>query len=132
MSDLSSTVSRLDSKVHQLETKVTNLEDNVQRAESLVAVSTMTSNLLKKELDRAEQYSRRSCIILDGIKASREDKPSDHFTKVMNVLSKTVPDIASDLDKTHPVGPIKDGKQTMIVRFAKHSSVKKLYKKGLN
>ena len=62
------------------------------------------------------------------------DTPADYVAKVNDIISSNCPaedgkEIADSLYKAHPIEPITDGNQPMILRFPKHYVVKKLYLK---
>ena len=121
-------VIQLNQKVDRLDSKVINLESTLVKTEASLHVSQTTSENLRKELDRQQQYSRRNCIVIDGIKSSKNLTPSDHLNNVVETLTNEFSDeVTSSLDKAHTIGPLKNGKQSMIVRFTKHSTVKKIY-----
>ena len=67
---------------------------------------------------------------MTGVPATKNDTPATHSTNVKKILQQHAPEVLPDLDKLHPIGPVsKDGKQSMILKFSKHSTVKNLYKK---
>ena len=119
-------IKQLKDQIISLDRKVNTLETKLIEADAHIAVISQTSTLLRNELDRAEQYSRRSCIIMHGMKA---DENTNHLKEVKKILQKSAPEVVQSIDKTHPIGPINnEGKQSMIIKFSKHSSVKKIYK----
>lgn len=123
------TILALQKEVSTLSKRVDNLEHNLVIANSQIAISSQTSTLLKNELDNAEQYSRRSCIVVNGVPATN-DKNFDHVGNIKTILEKSAPEVTtSSIDKAHPVGPVINGKQSIIVKFSKHSTVKSLYMK---
>ena len=71
IASLQAKVQSLSDKVDSLDTQVSSLTKALIVSESALAVSKMTSSRLKNELDRQEQYSRRNCIVMDGVSASR-------------------------------------------------------------
>ena len=120
----------LRNEVTSLNKRVTKLENERVIHDSHIAILTNTSDLLRRELDNAEQYSRRSCIVMTGVPATKNDTQATHSTNVKKILQQHAPEVLQDLDKLHPIGPVsKDGKQSMILKFSKHSTVKNLYKK---
>ena len=124
---LEKTVGKMEDTICKLSTKVNELETRVVIAESVTAVATITSGQLQKQLEIQEQYSRRNCLIIDGIKTMKEeteDKLQTHVTKVINGL---VENASLELDKMHRIGARKNNSQSTIVRFKGHSTVKKVY-----
>ena len=127
--EMASIILSLQDQVTSLNKRVADLEDNLIVANSQIAISTNTTTLLKQEIDRMEQYLRRSCIVMNGVPASEDDTAANHYENVTKILDESAPEAIPLLDKTHPIGPIVEGKQTMILRFNKHSVVKSLYTK---
>ena len=136
ISALQSKVESLTNKVDSLDLEVDSLKTQLIKNEAALAVSQITSTNLRKELDRQEQYSRRNCIVLDGIKASPNDGPNEHLTKTKQILTDSFSnddEIITGLDKAHPISPINNnGKQSFILRFNKHSIVSRLYRNRTN
>ena len=122
-------IKALQDEITNLNKRVSSLETKLTMADSHIAIVTQTSNLLRQDVDRLEQYSRRSCIVMARVPAKENDTPPDHHNNVTSILQTNSPEAINLLDKTHPIGPVVDGKQTMILRFNKHSTVKKLYNK---
>lgn len=131
IASLQTKVESLSNKVDKLDTHVVSLTKALIVSESALAVSKMTSSRLKNELDRQEQYSRRNCIVMDGVDASWKDGPNEHTTKAKKILTDSFPtdeEITTGFDKAHPIGPVINGKQSYIMRFNKHSVVSRIYK----
>ena len=66
-------------------------------------------NDLEIKIDNCEQYSRRSCLRIDGISLAQNGKESadESIGKVMEVFSEIDVDIsANDIDRAHRVGRI--------------------------
>jgi len=110
--------SKFDEFKKPIESKVVSLEAKIAMYESHM-------NDLEIKIDNCEQYSRRSCLRIDGISLSQNGKESadESIGKVMEVFSEIDVDIsANDIDRAHRVGRkhIKnDGSpsQTMIVKL---------------
>lgn len=124
---LQGTVDTMQVKQDNLTKKVSTLQDHIEKIESINAVATNTSYRLQRELETQQQYSRRSCLVLDGINLTDNETEQTLEVKVKETVEKLVPGAAKDLDKTHRIGPVREGKQSTIVRFSKHSTVKKIY-----
>ena len=118
VSSLSATVGTLENKVNHLEGKLTSCMSELDQAKATQAIAQIASGILRDEVDRLQQYSRRNCIVVEGMKASINDTPESHLTKIKTLLSNEFPedaDIMSSLDKTHPIGPIIRNKQKKVV-----------------
>lgn len=127
VSTLETKLTDVESKLSDVESKVSSLQNQLTVEKTTIAIATNTSTLLRRELDKAEQYSRRSCVVLSGVPTTAQDKPSNYKKKVETILNKHAPTTTTSIDKAHPIGPIIDGKQSLIVKFSKHSSAKKVY-----
>ena len=132
LEELKLKVESLENKVESLEVKVECLGNSLTQTEATLAISQQTSTMLKRELDSLQQYSRRNCIVVDGIASSKQASPTSHVEKVKNLLTREFPDddeIHSCFDKAHPIGPVLNNTQSYIIRFSKHSVVRKIYNK---
>ena len=112
--NLEKTVGMMETTIEKLSTKVDKLEKRVEIAESVTAVATNTSGNLQKQLEIQEQYSRRNCLIIDGIntmKEETEEKPQTHVTKVIDGL---VENASLDLDKLHRIGARKTTRSPLL------------------
>ena len=130
VSMLQTKVEMLTTKVDKLDSKVIFLHDELVKNQAALAISKMTSYNLRKELDKQEQYSRRNCIVFDGVPSKRSDSVNDQTTTAKAILTENFPadeEIVTSFDKAHPIGPIKEGKQSYIMRFNKHSIVRRIY-----
>ena len=124
--NLTSSVENLSGKIVTLDSKVLSLEKELVQTKAALAISQITSSNLRNELDRQEQYSRRNCIVFDGVATSKNDGPNEHFNKAKAILADNFPtddEITTGFDKAHPIGPRIDGKQSFIMRFDKHSKL---------
>ena len=91
--------------------------------------------MLSKEIDDLQQYQRRHCIVIDGLRTSPSET-SDHVTeKVEKVLIGNLQfdpeEVNYQTDACHRIEPIntKDGMQSTIVRFKTHSFREAVYLK---
>ena len=100
-----------------MESKVTSLEAKIATYESHM-------NELELKIDDCEQYSRRSCLRIDGIPLSQNGKESaaEYIKKVMAVLSEIDVDVSADnidrsqsREKTYKNND--SSSQTMIVKL---------------
>ena len=124
----------LKNELNSVKNTVKDLELTVIKLKSDVAVSQQVTSLLKKEVDRQQQYTRRSCLLFKNIPTHDNETIEEVEEKVRQEISQCFSDgnltntVVHDLDKAHRVGP-KDGvKQDIIVRFKSHSKRTLLYK----
>ena len=144
VSVLEGNVVSLHGTVSSLEKKVLFLEDENTILLSNYHVASCVNDTLRKGLDDLQQYQRRSCMIIDGIKVEEGEKISDLKEKVKTEVIKQTArnnqhsvaiEFDNEYDKCHRIGPIKDGKQSIIVKVKSHSYREKLYRnrtKGKN
>ena len=71
MEDFIATVNSQDEKIQSLTKRVVNLESTLQETQSQSLIATNVSDLLKLELDKLKQYSRRSCLVVSGVELPR-------------------------------------------------------------
>ena len=92
-------------------------------------VTQSVNSHLQNMVDAQEQYSRRSCLVIDGMaKPGHEEgtDDSDDVKKVIKTLERECginqDVIKNNLDKTHPIGQSDEyGKQLRIVKFTMDS-----------
>ena len=134
INQLKEEIASLKNELSTVQTSVKNLQVTVTKLESDVAVSHQVTLQLKKEIDRQQQYSRRSCLLIKNVPTCDNETVSDVENKVRDEISRCFNDnnisnaIVDDLDKAHRVGPKEDLKQDIIVRFKSHSKRTLLYK----
>ena len=69
MGDLIVTVNSQDEKIQSLTKQVLYLESTLCEMQSQGLIPTSTSDLLKLEIDKLKQYSRRSCLVISGVES---------------------------------------------------------------
>ena len=88
--------------------------------------------MLSNEIDDLQQYQRRHCIVIDGLRTSPNETSDQVTEKVLTENLQFDPEeVNYQIDKCHRIGPIntKDGMQSMIVRFKTHSFREAVYLK---
>ena len=114
-----------EGQIIKLKEDLNSKEDRITVLESQVSVIQNTVNILKRVSDDNEQYSRRLCLRINGIKPveKKEENANDCLTTVKNVIKELGAEVPNAcIDRAHRVGKkYKDSKgkfqQTMIVRF---------------
>ena len=78
---------------------------------------------LVKKIERQEQYSRRNCIIIHGLKGEKNKSTNDKVVKLFREeLNEDV--LFADLDRTHRIGKKKDSSskpRPVIVKFVRYN-----------
>ena len=85
------------------------------------------SNFAEQNVDRQEQYSRRNCLLIHGIKEERNESTDDIVVKfIQDDLQEEIN--FEDLDRTHRTGKVNNGKsRPIIVKFARYNVHKKIF-----
>ena len=101
--------------------------------EAKMLVSSQVTNMLEKEVDRINQYGRRSSLVIKGIPLKERETNDDIKAQVLKIIREDLQleQEAKDLDETHRIGPKNDeGKtQDIIIRMKSHSSRYAIYNK---
>ena len=115
------------------------LENKVCELESSLEVSKQVNKVLKKSIDKNEQYSRRKCLIIDGIVPDRNETIDDLKAKIKNITTNHLNNnnknnnvhpgaFDNEFDKCHRIGVVKGNKQSVIVKFKSDGFREYLYK----
>ena len=104
------------------------LQRRVDQLEGRVAITENTSSLLRSELDRLDQYHRRSNIQVKFVELPANHSQASDNNFIRNLLQNDLKlsHAYEDIDKLHRIGKIreKNGKQNqdIIIRFRSHLS----------
>ena len=112
LSGLNETIKTLQIENSALRKENQSLKDRVQKLET--------------KMEAAEQYSRRNCLRIAGVP---EDEAENTDVYVIDLSRAIDADVTlEDIDRSHRVGPIKDGrKRDIIVKFTSYRARRKLY-----
>ena len=139
MEDLIDTVNSQDEKMQSLTKRLLYLESTIRETQSQNLITTNTSDLLKLELEKLKQYSRRSCLVIPGVELPRNktsEKAEETETKVWELFSCELGvneyDFDYELDKAHRL-PINSTESTrrnsprnIICKFRTHHFIEQL------
>ena len=130
--DLKDEVAFQQQEITDLKSKVLKLELLLNEVVSEKVITSHVSDLLHEKID-LQQYSRRNCLILDGLPVTTNESISDLKVKVtetvINDLNIDSAELDNEFDKTHRIGPVSDGQnQKVIVHFKSHSFRSKIYR----
>lgn len=110
------------------------LQSRVLVLEDRAAIATNASDKLRSEVDRLDQYQRRSNVILKNVAVPNKQTQEGDEKFVKNLFDNelNLPDAFQEVDKLHRLGPIRtsnDGKKTqdIVVRFRSHATRYKVY-----
>ena len=121
--------------IDKFEQKLNNQEDRIVKLESTLALRENTIEKLLVACDNNEQYSRRSCLRINGIETEKEQKEDNKsvIDKVKVCYDKLGVDFDHHaIDRAHRIGKKfvdKDGVETqqIIVKFRSWIDRRKLY-----
>ena len=132
--DLKDEVDSQRQEIADLKSKVLKLEVLLNQVVSEKSIASHVSDLLHEKIDNLQQYSRRNCLVLDGLPVIANESVSDLKVKVketvVNDLKIDSTEFDNEFDKTHRIGPVSDNgqNQKVIVRFKSHSFRSKIYR----
>jgi hypothetical protein len=114
---LTNKTKKLDEIIESQNVKINDQLSTIEQLKQSVAI-------LDRRLEETEQYSRRTSLRLNSVKL--HTKPNGQIIKPINT-DQLVFDICDnvlglylqlqDLGRTHPIGPVQDGKANIIARF---------------
>ena len=92
-----------------------NWRDNRKKEEIINELEEATRKMDKKiddlnrVIDRYEQYSRRNCILVHGVKESENEDTDTVVAETFNeLLQEKLTDV--DIDRSHQIGKLKKGR----------------------
>ena len=129
LKELRVTVAQHQIKISTLEKEIDHLKGHITITESKLAITEHVSSTLHEQIENQEQYSRRRCLIFEGIKVEQKEKDSDLEKRILNIIQKELklniqPE---DIDKAHRIGPAQDDEQNVIVKFTKDCAASHIY-----
>ena len=117
-----------ENTIRLLETKINKLEGQMNANMSLHFVRERVTEELKSQLDNLQQYTRRHSAIIAGVEKKSNESQNTLKQDIEEILreadSTTTMD---DVDKFHRVGPMKNSKQDIVVRFKTHSAKEQFF-----
>ena len=119
-----------DDEINRLKRRVDTLEGTLCRTNAELVLSKHVNTILKCEIDRQDQYSRRSCLIISGVPVSANENSVKTEELARQVILENLSDDISandfdvNLDKAHRLGR----KHNIIVKFKCHSFREKVYR----
>ena len=113
--DLEKEIKKKDGKINQLEKTIENLVEK--------------QKTLSSEIDGLEQYSRRNCLVLNGVNESNNENTNEILIKTFSEeLGVEIKE--DDLDRSHRLGKPKrkDNKpRPIIVKFARYAVRREIF-----
>ena len=96
-----------------------------------LAAARNVNTILSQQLDEADQYCRRSRMIVTSLRNPWKDETNDEDSKmVISAIASEAgvdeEELTKHMDKFHPVGGTKKGKKSRIIKFTTHSLKEKI------
>lgn len=134
LSNLQNEVKQLKDELANQKKRSTDLESRVQSLESFKTINERVTEKLKREVDRLDQYGRRSNVTIKYVPLPEGNEEETALANTINnILSKDLglANAAKDIDKMHRVGKPKTHngvrQQNVIVRFKSHATRYRVY-----
>ena len=116
MIEMKKKLKELEDKIIKVEKKNVSLEGRIVQLESVNAVMSKVNDELTRELDRLDQYSRRSNVIVKNVFLPEEETQEQLEHKIHKIIKKDLKmeSAVNDIDKLHRTGKVKssNGKKT--------------------
>ena len=112
-----------------LKTKQKNTEFQVNVNASTIAIKDHVTDMLRQEVHRLQQYTRRYSVVVAGIDKPRgenNEQLKKEVAKLIEAVDSTT--TMEDVDKFHRNGPAKGSEQETIIRFKSHSAKEVFYR----
>ena len=118
--------------IAKLVKKIETMEGKFLQLRSELLVTKNVSKLLSVKMVDNTQYSKRNCLIFDGLDTDHRDSEESIKKKVKNSsgneLSSTISAL-ENIDRTHRLPSIRNGKNSVIIKFKSFTDRSEVYKK---
>lgn len=112
-------IDSLNNKVSELENKNIKLTDDINSQNKILCEKNNSVQELINKCDALEQYTRRNTVRLIGAPRLPRDEVDEYTLGLLR--DKLGMDVSSAaIDRCHPVGPPRDGKQDLLVKFVSY------------
>ena len=117
----------LRERVDKQDELILKQDDLVSKLNDKIGVLTGAIETLKKSQGDQEQYSRRYCLRISGIKQDQSETADNCVNKVLKVCKDLNVDVVKkDIDRAHRIG---EERKTMIVKFHSFTIKTSVYRK---
>lgn len=125
---MESCVSLIESKILNYESNINELSSDITLLNEKVVAQEFEIAELKTKLDEGEQYSRRNCLRVHGVKLENGQSSDSKIIAIAN-NDLGVNLALTDIDRSHPIGAkSQDGKIQLIVRFTSYRARDLVYR----
>ena len=83
---LRETITKQNKKITSLERKLDHFDSNIVALESQLALANHVTDVLRKKIDAQEQYSRRSCLVIEGITSHDNETQASLTNSVIDII----------------------------------------------
>ena len=122
--------------IKALQQKINLMDQKFIEVFAEMALSSHINSILTEKLDSLSQYTRRSCIIIEGIPVVEGESVNQIEESAKNVLTENLgfnkSTVESEIDKAHGIGPGKQNHQQVIVKFKSHKFQERVYNERKN
>lgn len=135
LAEVAESISLMNEKFEDINKKFDNYEKERKEKEKeikdlkeKVSILSNEKKDLEKIIDRQEQYSRRNCILIHGVKEEQNEDTDNVVVKIIkDNLEEDVP--LTELDRSHRIGKKNsNGKaRPIIVKFARYNVRRKVF-----
>ena len=108
MGEIVSNIETIQGDVLDLQSKLDKREEHIKKLNKEVDEHKKSIDRLERDLDTMEQYSRRTCIRIFGIKETRGENTDSLSADVITSKLGVPLDIAKDVDRSHRTGPARE------------------------
>lgn len=124
--DLSDKYEQQCAEICSLKEHIAGQDKKISQLNDRVGVLSSAIDSIKKGNDDLEQYSRRYCLRINGVKKDKNETAGDCLGKVLEISKSLDVDIKeSDIDRAHRIGK---KKEVIIVKFHSFSKRTALYR----
>lgn len=121
----------LKKEVSDLSKTVSQMRNDMLLFNSRMEISNHVTKVLQQQVESLQQYSRRHCLIIDGMMLKSNEKVKDVESEVKKILVDSYKvdneELKYEFDKAHRIGKAKGKNQSVIVRFKSHGFRAKIY-----
>ena len=96
---LRETITKQDERIASLERKLGHLDSNIVVLESQLTLANQVTDVLQSKLDGQEQYSRRPCLVTEGIRSYESETEASFTNSVIDIIKSDlqIPDVAVNM-----------------------------------
>ena len=93
------------------------LKSKVEKLTDCNAILSNVNDKLSREVELLQQYSRRNCVVLEGIPTHKNESMESLQGKVETAIKGmgiSQEEYTSEFDKTHRIGPVRNHKEQRV------------------